>query len=106
MNARRARVVPRRTIGRARVVVCRREGSDRSASIDSELIIHDAVGTDGNIEGLGKGRGDHANRAETRGELQRLFCVQVLLGGRASTESGSMDDASIDGGDAGATGRF
>ena len=95
--------VPRRTIGRARVVVCRRDGSDRFR-IDRS--IDDAVGTDGNIEGLGKGRGDHANRAETRGELQRLFCVQVLLGGRASTESGSMDDASIDGGDAGATGRF
>ena len=54
-----------------RRVSARRIGS---IGIDSELIVDDAVGTDGNIEGL-EGRGEDANRAETRGELQRLFCV-------------------------------
>ena len=55
-----------------RRVSARRIGS---IGIDSELIVEDAVGTDGNIKGLGGGRGEDANRAEARGELQRLFCV-------------------------------
>ena len=52
----------------------RRVSARRIGSIgnDSELIVDDAVGTDGNIKGL---EGQDANRAEARGELQRLFCV-------------------------------
>jgi hypothetical protein len=61
------------------------------------MIIDDAVGTDGNIEGLERATdaGTDGNRGETRGELQRLFCVLVLLGGRASTES-AIDGREVD----------